>query len=239
VLWGIGVLTAGLTAFYMMRLYLLVFGGTSRLSHEAEHHLHESPAVMLLPLIVLAIGSCVAGFVGVPRWLGGYASHIPAAERGVLLTENLAMGVTILASAAGLLLAWLLYAQRADRPRRLAAAAPGLHRLVQDAFRVDALYGLLVVRPYARLAQALAWADSRVVDGVVNGAALVTLGSSYTSRAFDLGVVDGLVNLSGWTARRVSVGLRRLQGGVVQSYATAMVAGLFVLVSAYLLFLAR
>jgi NADH:ubiquinone oxidoreductase subunit 5 (subunit L)/multisubunit Na+/H+ antiporter MnhA subunit len=110
---------------------------------------------------------------------------------------------------------------------------------VQDAFRVDALYGLLVVRPYARLAQALAWADSRVVDGVVNGAALVTLGSSYTSRAFDLGVVDGLVNLSGWTARRVSVGLRRLQGGVVQSYATAMVAGLFVLVSAYLLFLAR
>jgi NADH-quinone oxidoreductase subunit L len=239
VLWGIGVLTAGLTAFYMMRLYLLVFGGTSRLSHEAEHHLHESPAVMLLPLIVLAIGSCVAGFVGVPRWLGGYASHIAAAERGVLLTENLAMGVTILASAAGLLLAWLLYAQRADRPRRLAAAAPGLHRLVQDAFRVDALYGLLVVRPYARLAQALAWADSRVVDGVVNGAALVTLGSSYTSRAFDLGVVDGLVNLSGWTARRVSVGLRRLQGGVVQSYATAMVAGLFVLVSAYLLFLAR
>jgi hypothetical protein len=96
-----------------------------------------------------------------------------------------------------------------------------------------------VVRPYARLAQALAWADSRVVDGVVNGAALVTLGSSYTSRAFDLGVVDGLVNASGWAARRVSVGLRRLQGGVVQSYATAMIAGLFVLVSAYLLFMAR
>jgi NADH-quinone oxidoreductase subunit L len=238
-LWGIGVLTAGLTAFYMMRLYLLVFGGESRVGREAEHHLHESPPVMLLPLVVLAVGSCVAGFVGVPERLGGYTAHIAAAERGVLLTENLAMGVTILASAAGIACGWLLYARRPDLPGRIASASGGLFTLVRDAFRIDALYRLLVVRPYARLAQALARADRLVVDGVVNGAALLTLGSSYTSRAFDLGVVDGLVNVSGWTARRLSAGLRRLQGGVVQSYATAMVAGLFVLVSAYLLFLAR
>jgi NADH-quinone oxidoreductase subunit L len=238
-LWGTGVVTAGLTAFYMTRLYLLVFGGRSRLSHEAEHHLHESPAVMLLPLIVLAAGSCVAGFVGVPQRLGGYAASIAAAEPGVLLTENLAMGVTLLASAAGIALGWFLYSRRPDLPGRIASASGGLFVLVRDAFRVDALYGAIVVRPYARLAAAMAWTDRIVVDGLVNGAALATLGSSYTSRAFDLGVVDGLVNASGWAARRVSVGLRRLQGGVVQSYATAMIAGLFVLVSAYLLFMAR
>src|SRR5262245_5970495 len=72
-LWGLGVIAAGLTAFYMTRLYLLTFAGPSRLSHEAEHHLHESPPVMTMPLAILAVGSAVVGFLGVPHFMGGGA----------------------------------------------------------------------------------------------------------------------------------------------------------------------
>src|SRR5262249_22567792 len=70
-LWLMGVAAAGLTAFYMTRLYLLTFAGGSRVGHEAERHLHESPPVMLWPLAILAVGSILAGFVGVPELLGG------------------------------------------------------------------------------------------------------------------------------------------------------------------------
>src|SRR5262245_37767824 len=70
--WAVGLLGALLTAFYMFRLYILTFGGTSRLTHEAEHHLHESPAIMVAPLVVLAVLSVVGGFVGVPFQEGGH-----------------------------------------------------------------------------------------------------------------------------------------------------------------------
>ncbi len=67
VLWGIGVFTAGMTAFYMFRLYVMTFLGTFRGTHEQEHHLHESPSAMTIPLIILAILSVVGGFVGIPE----------------------------------------------------------------------------------------------------------------------------------------------------------------------------
>ena len=70
-LWASGLLTAGLTAFYMTRLYLLVFAGEPRLPEGASRHLHESPPVMTRPLVVLAAGAAVAGFAGVPGFLGG------------------------------------------------------------------------------------------------------------------------------------------------------------------------
>ena len=80
-----------------------------------------------------------------------------------------------------------------------------------------------------------AWFDQWVVDGLVNASAYATLAASYTSVGFDTYVVDGLVNLAGYTVRGASWTLRRLQTGVVQTYATAMILGVFILVSVYLL----
>jgi NADH-quinone oxidoreductase subunit L len=213
VLWGIGVLTAGLTAFYMMRLYLLVFGGTSRLSHEAEHHLHESPAVMLLPLIVLAIGSCVAGFVGVPHALGGGAVPdvlerwlepvMPSAvEAGGVessaISETVSMILASLAALAGLAAGYLLYKDGPLPERR----RPGL-AVLRDKYYVDEGYDRLVVRPYGALCRFASAVDARIVDGAVNAVAFTAdLGSSL---------------------------LRLVQTGYVRNYALAFFAGTIVI----------
>jgi NADH-quinone oxidoreductase subunit L len=212
-LWGIGVITAGLTAFYMMRLYLLVFGGESRVGHEAEHHLHESPPVMLLPLIVLAIGSCVAGFVGVPHALGGGAVPdvlerwlepvMPSAVEaggigGSAISETVSMILASLAAFAGLAAGFLLYKDGPLPERR----RPGL-AVLRDKYYVDEVYDRLVVQPYRALCRFASAVDARLVDGVVNGVAFTTdLGSSM---------------------------LRLIQTGYVRNYALAFFAGTIVI----------
>ena len=212
VLWGIGVLTAGLTAFYMMRLYLLVFGGPSRVSHEAEHHLHESPAVMLLPLIVLAIGSCVAGFVGVPHAIGGGAAPdvlerwlepvMPSAVsagsvESAAISEWAAMITAFLVAAAGLVAGYLLYK---DGPL---PEGQSLLEVLRNKYYVDELYDRIVVRPYGVLCRFASTFDARIVDGAVNAVAFSTdLGSSL---------------------------LRLVQTGYVRNYALAFFAGTIVI----------
>jgi NADH-quinone oxidoreductase subunit L len=212
-LWGTGVVTAGLTAFYMTRLYLLVFGGRSRLSHEAEHHLHESPAVMLLPLIVLAAGSCVAGFVGVPKAIGGGA--IPdvlerwlepvmpsAVEVGGIeasaIPETVAMMVALAVALAGIAAGYLLYKDGPLAERR----RPGLD-LLRGKYYIDELYDRVVVRPYYALCRFASAVDARIVDGAVDAVAFTTdLGSSM---------------------------LRLVQTGYVRNYALAFFAGTIVI----------
>jgi NADH-quinone oxidoreductase subunit L len=190
VLWLAGVITAGLTAFYMTRLYMLTFAGPSRLTHEAEHHLHESPAVMLVPLILLAAGSVVAGFVGVPHFLGGeslpnlfehwLAPILPAAgpglehgaaagEAATPLSEGAAMAVALLASFGGIAFAYMQY-RNGPLPER---ASTGV-RLVRGKYFVDEAYDLLFLGPYRFLCKLGAALDARVVDGLVNAVGFVT-----------------------------------------------------------------
>jgi len=198
-LWLAGVVTAGLTAFYMTRLYMLTFAGPPRLTHEAEHHLHESPPVMLLPLILLAVGSVAVGFVGVPHFLGGAsvpnlfehwlepvmpaaaggaagaaaAGHAEeaahAAAAGAPLSEWGAMFVALLASGAGIVAGFAMY-RGGPRPER---ATPAV-RWVRAKYYVDELYDRAFVGPYRALCRfASAW-DARIVDGLVNAVAFVT-----------------------------------------------------------------
>jgi len=181
-LWLAGVVTAGLTAFYMTRLYMLTFAGPPRLTHEAEHHLHESPPVMLLPLILLAVGSVAVGFVGVPHFLGGAAvpnlfEHwlepvMPAAVHaggGAALSEWAAMFVALLASGAGIAAGFAMY-RGGPRPER---ATPAV-RWVRAKYYIDELYDRAIVSPYRALCRfASAW-DARIVDGAVNAVAFVT-----------------------------------------------------------------
>jgi len=191
VLWGLGVITAGLTAFYMFRLVSLTFEGGFRGTRDQEHHLHESPPSMTIPLVVLAALSVVGGWVGLPRVFGESADRFAAflapvfpplegsAEHGLSAgTEWLLITISIAAAVTGLLLAWNWYAKQKGRvPALIAARFPGLHELVEDKFDVDEAYDLLFVRPFNWLARML-WkvVDVLIIDGVLNaGAFLVEL----------------------------------------------------------------
>src|SRR5207248_1406043 len=133
VLGVIGLLVAFLTAFYTGRLFCMTFFGECRASEDVQHHLHESPAVMTLPLVVLAVLACAGGFLDVPGLLGGegHEAHAPLAF--MLLATALAAG--------GLGLAWALYVKWPGLPSLVAWRLGAFYRLVRDKFRVDELYG--------------------------------------------------------------------------------------------------
>jgi NADH-quinone oxidoreductase subunit L len=248
VLWVVGVGTAGLTAFYMARLYTLVFRGNERFGDAVRHHVHESPRTMTAPLVVLAVLSCVGGWVGIPEvfrfpnLLEDYLA--PVFRAGAVATPHAVhapglewalMGVSLVIAALALLFGWACYERWPEIPERLAESARGLYRLIVHKYFVDEIYGTIVLAPYDALCRWAAWFDQWIVDGCVNAAAYVTLAGSYISVGFDTYVVDGLVNLAGYTVRGASWVFRGLQTGIVQSYATAMILGIFVLVSVYLL----
>src|SRR5437773_3332218 len=170
--WAAGVLTAGLTAFYMTRLYLLVFASVPRMPEEARHHLHESPPVMTRPLIVLALGAAVAGFVGVPEFLGGgslpnwlqvyLSGSVPSFHpySGLIyLSEWSAMAIALLVSVAGIAAAWAMYGRRPLPAPAAAAEARGFVRLIKEKFFVDEAIDALVLAPYRWLCRASAAVD--------------------------------------------------------------------------------
>jgi len=221
VLFGIGLFTAGLTAFYMFRLVSLTFYGDFRGTPEQEHHLHESPASMTGPLVVLAGLSIVGGWVGLPAVFGKDANRFEAFLQPIFLpigqahgaareslphaTEWLLMGVSVAVAGVGILLAWSWYAKNAGRtPARIAAAFPRLYALVAEKFRIDELYGVLFVRPFAWLCRVF-WkvVDVLLIDGVLNATAF-------------------LVELAGDI-------LRFLQTGNVRNYALSFFLGLVAL----------
>jgi NADH-quinone oxidoreductase subunit L len=189
-LFALGLVTAGLTAFYMFRLVALTFAGEFRGTSEEAAHVHEAPATMTVPLIVLAFLSAVAGFLGLPEVFGERANRIAAflgpifppigteaAESHHLSApmEWLLMGVSVTVAVIGILIAWNWYAKRSGRPaERLAASFPALYRLVAEKFRIDGLYDALFVRPFAWLARAL-WKviDVLVIDGILVGGAFI------------------------------------------------------------------
>jgi NADH-quinone oxidoreductase subunit L len=220
VLWFVGLLTAGLTAFYMFRIVSLTFYGTFRGTSEQAHHVHEAPRSMTFPLIVLGFLSVVVGFLGLPAVFGEHANviepflapviapiagHEGAREALPHATEWLLMAVSVAVAASGIYLAYRWYAKEGGRvPARLAAAFPETYALVADKFDIDELYGVLFVRPFGWLAHAL-WkvVDVLVIDGVLNAAAF-------------------LVELAGDF-------LRFLQTGNVRNYALTFFLGLIAL----------
>src|SRR5881397_1381330 len=246
-LWVVGAATAGLTAFYMARLWTLVFLGKGRFDDKTRRHLHESPRTMTVPLVILAVLSFGGGWVGVPQVFGlgnrfeeylapvFQAGHEVAGGAHAAGLEIALMVVALLIAGFGLAFGWAFYARFPEIPERLAENAGGLYRLIVNKYFVDELYDRVILVPYEALCRAAAWFDRWFVDGLVNAAGYVTLAGSYTSVGFDTYVVDGLVNLAGYTVRGASWLFRSLQTGIVQSYATAMILGIFILVSVYLL----
>jgi len=184
VLGVIGLLVAFLTAFYTGRLLFMTFFGECRVSEELQRHIHESPAVMTLPLVVLAVLACVGGFLDVPGLLAGgeaHPAHAPPAF--MLLATALAAG--------GLGLAWALYVRWPGLPSLVAGRLGALYRLVRDKFRIDELYDATVVRLVFAAAEVSAQRiDPRLIDGAVNGAGHVVSATSGAWRRFQTGNVQ-------------------------------------------------
>jgi NADH-quinone oxidoreductase subunit L len=202
ILWAIGVLTAGLTAFYMTRLYLLVFAGTSRLPEETRHHLHESPPAMTVPLILLAIGSVGAGFLGLPEFLthGRLPNLLEVYFHGLFfrpageplappLSEGTAMGVALLVSFAGIVLAWLRYGRTPAAALWPEAQLSEVIRFIRAKLYVDEAIEALVLRPYGALCRFSAAFDEKVIDGAVNSVGAMTDVTSQLVRLLQTGSV--------------------------------------------------
>ncbi len=250
ILWVVGLMTAGLTAFYMFRLLYMTFHGEFRGTQEERQHVHESPPVMTLPLIVLAIGAVISGWVGLPRlgewdwnWFGRFlepvvhtvGGHSEAHHASVGLELTL-MALSVAVAAIGIFFAWRTYggAQGLVAGERWALRFPGLHRLLVNKYYVDELYDATVVRGTWATARDLFRFDAGFIDGfLVNGSRNVTVAAAYLSGFFDKYVVDGLVNLIGWILQLGSRVFRRLQTGVVSQYAMVIAVGMFVLVFFY------
>ncbi len=230
IFWAIGLITAFLTSFYMFRLWFLTFfgefRGTEVSAGEPGHgHIHESPRVMLVPLMILAVLSVIGGWIGWPESIGGtqrfdqflapvFGTHaeeaaVAAAEHG---KELLLAGVSVLAALLGLFFAWLLYQRRRDLPSKIASALGGLYTTVRDKYYVDEGYAAAFVQPLIK-------------------------GSSYILwRGIDTGAIDATANESAETAQHVSDALRHMQSGNVRSYAGWVAAGA-ALVIAYMVYL--
>jgi NADH-quinone oxidoreductase subunit L len=261
ILWFIGVAGAFMTAFYMFRLIYLTFYGGSRVDPEVLHHVHESPPVMTVPLIILAVLSVVGGLLlGFPpehgwihRFLGAVVGHGVIhtagglAEAASAMEEHggggafhaldvLLMLISITVGALGWGLAWFLYTKRTDIPDRLAEKYKDIYELLLNKYWVDEFYEFVFVRGTKALAQALWGFDERVVDGAVNGASQLVIESSDKSSQFDLQTIDGSVNGLSVVIQFGARAFRLLQTGFVQNYVLAMVLGLFVIVTAYVFF---
>src|ERR1700744_544391 len=210
----IGVITAMFTSFYMFRMLYLTFYGKFRGTAEQEHHLHESPSTMTIPLIILAFLSIVGGFIGIPEVLGGHhwLEHFLApvfAQATPLLPKSELSNSTeitlMVASVAGALIAlgyaYVRYVKRNHVPAADGEERPGLVSLSYHKFYIDEIYDFLIRKP---------------LDGL----------SIFFYKVVDLLAIDGLVNGLGKLSIRSSRGLRLLQTGNVGFYIFMMVAGI-------------
>ena len=210
--WIIGVLTAMLTTYYMFRLYATTFLGRFRGSAEQEHHLHESPASMTIPLVILAIFSAIAGFAGVPEvfahdahWLAGFLEpvfHDSYAIKEVHhpdhATEYILIGVSVAVALIGSLYAWIRFSRNPELEE-----PAGFGKVLANKWYVDEFYDTIITRPLNSFSRILnSGVEKNLIDWAVNG-------------------VGRIVQYSGRQ-------LRWLQSGQVGSYVLLMVLGIIV-----------
>jgi NADH-quinone oxidoreductase subunit L len=220
-LFVVGVLTAILTAFYTGRMMALTFYGTKRYSHDVEHHLHESPALMTFPLYVLAVLAAFGGFLGVPHILGDYlghmphylshwldpvvpSKHLPLVGVKIQLHEAVVMiGSALL--AIGSYTAGVLLFKKNMFVKDIISGFKPIEKILNNKYYVDELYGIIIINPLKHIARI----SAQIIDKLV---------------------VDGAVNGIGSLVKKTGTGLRALQTGDIQSYALMMLMGLLVVI---------
>ncbi|MFA6456910.1 MAG: NADH-quinone oxidoreductase subunit L [Bacteroidota bacterium] len=218
-MWAIATLAAGVTAFYMFRLVSLTFLGKERFDH---HHLHphEAPKTMLIPLLVLALFSIIGGYVGIPHVLGGHNYFeeflepvFAGANEKMMLplhdSASLELGLMATSVAIGLLgiyAGWKIYTERTEIAEATAKRFSGLYKLLWNKYFVDEMYDAVVVNPIKQSSDKFLW------------------------KIFDVKVIDNTINFSAKFVEATSGIFRRIQTGVVQSYAIIFVAGILLII---------
>ncbi len=208
-IYWVGTLTAGMTAFYVFRAMFLAFFGEYR-GH--EHHPHESPPVMLVPLAILALLSIGGGFLfKVPEFLGTLFPTLEVPEDVALMVISTAAGVI------GIALAWWMYVARPGTADAFARSLDGLYTWVANKYYVDEFYGATVVKPVIAGARGL-WkvADARVIDGTVNGVGrrargiggVLRLAQSGNIRSYAGWVLLGSVAVIAWIVTAINGGVK-------------------------------
>ena len=215
VFYGMGVLAALLTAFYMARLMAMTFLGENRTGEKERGHLHEAPWIMTGPLVVLGVLSLVGGVLNLPHLVGGHAAlerwlepvMEPALRLGRLVvpegsTEYMLVGAAVAIGVLGLFLGFRATLARPIPTARQAPAETGLGLVLNRKYFVDELYDAVIVRPVVWLSRVVLW------------------------KGVDQGVVDGVgVNGTAWASRLVGGGLRLLQTGQVGIYVVLFLVG--------------
>jgi proton-translocating NADH-quinone oxidoreductase chain L len=207
----VGIVTAGLTGFYTFRAYFLTFWGPERIPPEAGHHAHESPLIMTVPLIILAIGAAGVGIIfGNPvthtfqdylhdNWIKiSFGGLMPATEEAHAINTGL-MLISGVVALAGIGAAWWIYIKKPAAEEAFAKAYPGIYQLSRNRFYIDEIYNIFIIQPMSGLAT--------------------------FCRLFDLYLVDGLVDFVGESPRYLGNLFRPLQNGLVQFYALLMILG--------------
>ncbi|MDI6782678.1 MAG: NADH-quinone oxidoreductase subunit L [bacterium] len=233
----IGTVTAFITAFYIFRLFFMTFTGTLR-NHEI--HAHESPKVMTIPLILLAVGAALVGLPGSPlmgNWFQSYIhfgnEHIPAfARTAPTVSRYIVMAISVLVGTAGFAVAYLAYGGKtpAISATAIASRFPFVYRLLLNKYYFDELYDLIIIRPFLKMTEIASAFDQIIIDGSVNGVAWVTILISKLKNLIDIYIVDGLVNAVGWITQNSSRLFRRTQTGIIQNYTLFLILGLTIII---------
>ena len=212
--WGIGFLTAGLTAFYMFRMLYLTFHGESRLDKHVAEHVSESPVSITIPLVVLAVLSVFGGFFGIPHifhilpnymelLFNGFFAKIPGGH-GAVLTEWILLVLSVLFALVAWYVASKVYQSGFGLASKLREKWEWAYKISLNKWYVDEIYNLVIIRPTYSFTKHFLW------------------------RFFDLNVVDGIVNTSGTAARTAANVIRPLQNGLTQNYALIFTIGTFI-----------
>jgi NADH-quinone oxidoreductase subunit L len=218
-LWALGMVTVGLTALYMFRLLFMTFYGASRVDATKATHVHESPPVMAVPLIVLAIFSAIGGWVGLPegflwgdvfeRFLTPIAPTIVSSHGGAAMSPLVGDSISLALALSGIVIAWVFFLRNPGLADRMARGVQNLYRLLLNKYYIDQLYDFFISRP-------LFWLSQFVLF-----------------RGIDAGVIDGIVNGSGLGVERSGEGLRQVETGNVQHYAFAYLLGVLAIAAYY------
>jgi NADH-quinone oxidoreductase subunit L len=232
-LYGIGLLTALLTSFYMFRMVFLTFHGKQR--YDEHHvHVHESPWSMLGPLVILAVLAVVGGWFALPSFFGGadqfaaflsplFGSHEGEhgmSEAAAHSLELTLAGVAVATASVGFLAAFWLYLKRPDKPEQLARSLRGAYTTLYNKYYIDELYAAAIVKPLVRLSEQVLWkiVDVEAIDGTINGIAhgatavgdTVRHTQSGNPRSYAVWVVVGalaVIVILFWPALRPTLGM--------------------------------
>jgi NADH-quinone oxidoreductase subunit L len=219
VFWLIGLITALMTAFYMFRLYFMTFEGKEKFDHHKLHP-HESPKLMTVPLIVLAVLSAIGGFIGIPEIFSGEHGNLfhswlaPVFKTSEIklmqggghshLEEVVLMIISVVAAASAIFFARKIYLNKPEIADKTSSKFKGVYSILLNKYKLDEVYEATIVNPLVKGSENILWkiADNKLIDGLINGLAKL---------------ID-----------RISGSIKKIQTGVAQSYALVMVLGILI-----------